>query len=61
VKSERRQKAMTLVSEESPRGEYVCSPPDATWDVDVDELEWDVDIELDLEGLRADAEEFGHA
>jgi len=53
---------MTLVSEESPRGEAVCSPADATSDVGVDDLEWDVDIELDLEGLRADGrEEFGHA
>jgi hypothetical protein len=52
---------MTVVSEESPRVEAVCSPADATSDVGVDELEWDVDIELDLEGLHADAEEFGHA
>jgi hypothetical protein len=52
---------MTLISEEAPRGEAVCLPANATWDVDVDELEWDVDIELDLEGLNADGEELGHA
>lgn len=52
---------MTLDFEESPPGEFACSAVDVPWDVEVDELDWDVDIELDLEGLHADGEQAFHA
>ena len=53
---------MKPVSEESPPSALRCSAPDAEekprWD---DTEDWDIDIELDLEGLQLSAAEFGRA
>jgi hypothetical protein len=51
---------MTPVSEESPPAQPLCWE-DWTSDFERDDLEWDVDIEVDVESLCFDADESGHA
>jgi hypothetical protein len=41
---------MTFVAEECPRAQFLCAAPDASNDVDAEDGEWDVDIQVALEG-----------
>jgi hypothetical protein len=50
---------MPALSKDSPWADPVCLAEDAASDFERDDMDFDVDIEIDLESLPA--EEFGHA